>query len=126
MLERMKERSPLIRPLILPAILYVGITTAVPFIHLPSPWNWFVYLAPMVPGLFLALGLVKVIQKLDEFSRKVIIESAAVTFAISLFLILTLGFLEIGGVFHIESIYVAMFMAVTWLIIKLVIHRRYE
>lgn len=126
MLERMKERAPLIRPLLLPAILYLGFTTAVPFIHLASPWNWLVYIAPMIPGLFLALGVIKVINKLDEFSRKVIIESAAVTFAISLFLILTLGFLEAGGLLHIESIYIAMLMAVTWLVIKLLIHRRYE
>jgi hypothetical protein len=126
MLERMKERAPFIRPLLVPAILYLGLTTAVPFIHLASPWNWLVYISPMIPGLFLALGVIKVINKLDEFSRKVIIESAAVTFAISLFLILTLGFLEAGGLLHIESIYIAMFMAVTWLVIKLLIHRRYE
>jgi hypothetical protein len=129
MLERFKERFPLIRPLLIPAILYLGLLTmAANFIekYPTSPWRLPVLLSPMIPGFFLALGVVKAISKLDEMNRKIIQESMAVSFAITLFLTLTLGLLEIGDLVKVSSIYISLFMALTWLVAKIIITRRYE
>jgi hypothetical protein len=129
MLERLKERLPLIRPLFVPAIFYMGLLAiAIHFINTSptSPWRLPVLLAPMIPGFFLAIGVVKAIRKLDEMNRKIIQESIVVSFAITLFLTLTLGLLEIGDLVKVGSIYISLFMTLTLLVAKIIITRRYE
>jgi hypothetical protein len=128
MIERFKERLPLVRPLFVPLILYLGfLVMAITFINTSpdSPWRLPVLLAPMIPGLFLAIGAMKAIRKLDEMNRKIILESTAVTFAITLFITIAIGLLEIGNLVEINSVYIGLFMVLTWLAAKILITRRY-
>jgi hypothetical protein len=129
MIERMRERLPLIRPLLVPLILYIGAMVLVMFFldaYSDSPWRYAVVLAPMVPGVWLALGVVKAILKLDGLSQKIILESLAVSFAATLFLVMTLNFLGAAGLESPNPGYIGLFMVLVWLIAKLVISRRYE
>jgi hypothetical protein len=127
MKERFNERLPLIRPLLVPAIFYIGLLAmAMTFLDASpnSPWRLPVLLAPMVPGLFFALGIIKVIGKLDEMNRKIMIQSSTAAFAVTLFLTISLGLLELGNLVHLNSIYISLFMVVAWLVAKLLISRR--
>lgn len=129
MIERMKERWPLFRPLLIPFAAYLVLLTGVMlFLEAwpDSPWRYAVVLAPMIPGAFIAVGLVNLIRGLDELSRKVIYESIAITFAATLFLLLALGLLEMAGLPRLSGLYIAAFMIVVWTAAKLIISRRYE
>lgn len=129
MIERFKERSTLIKPLLVPAILYMSfVILAIIFLDIfpASPWKVPVLLIPIIPGVFFALGIVKSIGKLDEMSRKILLESFAVSFAITFFLTFPLGLLELGGVLVLNSVYIGLFMILTCLVAKILISRRYE
>lgn len=129
MIERLRERLPLLRPLILPlAIYFVLLTFALIFTLMfpASPWRYVVVLTPIIPGFFIAIGMVKMLRKLDELSQRVILESMSITFAATLILLLSLGLLEGAGMKTPGSIYVLGFMGVVMLAAKLIISRRYE
>lgn len=129
MIERMKERWPLFRRLLIPFGVYLASLPAVAFIlqtYPDSPWRYPVALIPMLPGAFIATGLLNAIRKLDELSRKIIYESMAITFAITLFLVLALGLLEMAGLPHLGSLSITGFMVVVLIVAKLAISRRYE
>lgn len=129
MIERLRERLPLLRPLILPlAIYFVLLTFAFIFILMfpASPWRYAVVLTPIIPGFFIATGIINMLRKLDELSQRVILESMAITFAATLMLLLSLGLLEGAGMKTPSSIYVLGFMGVVLLAAKLIISRRYE
>jgi hypothetical protein len=129
MLERMKERWPLVRPLLIPLAVYLILLPGVALFleaHPWSLWRYLVVLAPMIPGAFIAVGLVRVIRQLDELSRKIIYESLAITFAVTLFLLLALGLLEMAGLPQVSSLYLTAFMIVVLIVAKVMISRRYE
>lgn len=129
MLERMKTRSKLVRPLLFPLILYIGL--------LAFSMNWLdhnpesnlrfaVALLPMLPGIFIAIGVLNAIKKLDEMERKAIVESSAVSFMLTMILVMSLGLLNIADLPPVNGVYIGLFMVVVWLIAKLWIHRSYE
>ncbi len=125
----MKERLPLLRPLLLPAILYIGLVVLANTILDANPastWRYLVALTPMVPGVFLALGVMGAIRKLDELGRKIILESLAITFALTYLLAISLGFLGLAGLTIPNPIFIALFMSVAWLAAKLFIQSRYQ
>lgn len=129
MIERFRERLPLVRPLVLPAVLYVVLMMAAALFietYPVSPWRLPVILASMIPGLFLAIGIIRTINKLDEMGRKIIIDSAAVTFAVTLFVVLTLGLLETFDLLQVNILYLSPFMALCLLAVKLILSHRYE
>jgi len=129
MIERLRERLPLLRPMILPLILYlVLLTFAMIFVSLfpASPWRYAVVLTPIIPGFFIAAGIMNMLRKLDEMSRKVILESMAVAFAATLILLLSLVLLEGAGMQAPSSIYALGFMGVVLIAAKLILSRRYE
>jgi hypothetical protein len=127
--ERIKKRAKLIRPLFIPLILYIGLLTFAMFWLLAnedSPWRYVVVLTPMIPGIFIALGIVRMIGQLDEMERRILLEGAAFSFALTLILMLSLGFLEAAGMEPISGMYVAMLMASLWIIGKLWGNWRYR
>lgn len=129
MIERFKERWPLVRPLLIPLAVYFLLLPVVAYfleIFPESPWRFAVVLAPMVPGALIAIGLVNVIRRLDELSRKVIFESLAIASAATLFLLLSLGLLEMAGLPRPSSLYIGGFMITVWIVAKLAISRRYQ
>lgn len=129
MLERFKERWPRFRPLLIPLAIYLALLAGVVLIldaYPDSPWRYLIVLTPMIPGAFIAVRLVKLTRQLDELSRKVIYESIAITFAITLFLLLALGLLEMAGMPRLSSLYIGGFMLAVWMVAKLILSRRYE
>jgi hypothetical protein len=129
MIERAKARVKLIYPLLIPLILYIGaLAFSMNWLELnpDSPWRYVVALSPMIPGVWIAVGVVRAIKKLDELERSVLLEGVAVSFVGTLILVMSLGFLEIAGLPPLSGIYIGLFMVVLWLITKLVIHKVYE
>ena len=129
MIERIRERLPLIRPLFVPLILYIGLLAfAMNWLEAnpESGWRIPVSLLPMVPGLFLVLGMVRAIGKLDELARKILLESMVFAFALTLILTMGLGLMGFAGLTPPNSIYIAFFMSLALLVGKLWITRRYQ
>ena len=129
MIERIKERLPLIRPLFVPLILYIGLLAFAMNWLDGNPeltWRFPVALLPMVPGLFLVVGLVRAIGRLDELARKILLESMVFAFALTLILTMGLGLLGIAGLTPPNTIYIALFMSLAWLAGKFWITRRYQ
>ena len=129
MIERAKERFPLIRPLLIPLLIYIGLLAwSMNWLqlHPDSTWRYPVALTPMLPGIFIALGIVRAIRKLDELAQKVLLEGLAVSFAFTLVLTLSLGLLGMAGLQQPNTAYIAFFMIVMWLVGKLFFSRKYE
>jgi len=129
MKERIKERLPLMRLLFVPLIFYIGLLAfAMGWLEANpvSAWRYPVALIPMVPGLFLVIGLVRAIGKLDELARKILLESMVFAFALTLILTMGLGLLGFAGLTSPNPIYIAFFMSLAWLVGKLWISRRYQ
>ena len=51
----------------------------------------------MLPGVTLALGLVRISSKLDELERKIILESIAFSFILTLIILIGQGLLGLVG-----------------------------
>ncbi len=129
MIERMKARAKLIRPLLVPLILYVGLLAfSLNWVegHPDSPWRFLITLIPMGPGTWIAIGIVRAIQQLDEMERLILLEGIAVSFMVTFILVLSLGLLQTAGFPPVSGVYIGFFMVILWLIAKLAIHRRYE
>jgi hypothetical protein len=129
MIERAKARAKLVRPLLVPLVLYMGfLTFSMNWLngHPQSTWRYGVALTPMIPGIWIAIGVARAIQKLDEMERLVLLEGMAASFMGTLILVLSLGFLQLAGFPAVNGVYIGFFMTVLWLLAKLTIHRRYE
>ena len=128
MIERFKERSTLIKPLLVPAILYMSfVILAIIFLDIfPASPGRCRFTDTHNPRCVFCPGDRKSIGKLDEMSRKILLESFAVSFAITFFLTFPLGLLELGRVLVLNSVYIGLFMILTCLVAKILISRRYE
>ncbi|MBC8504407.1 MAG: hypothetical protein H8D34_06095 [Chloroflexi bacterium] len=113
--ERIKKRAKLIRPLLIPLTLYIGLLYFA-VIWAPenetSPWRYLVVLLPMLPGIWVALGVVQVSSKLDDLEQRILLESAAFSFILTLLLLLSLGLLNLVGGPQLSSINVVLIMCV--------------
>jgi hypothetical protein len=129
MIERAKERFSLIRPLLIPMVLYIGLLAwSLNWLqsHPDSAWRYLVALAPMLPGIFIAIGILRAIRKLDELAQKILLEGMAVSFAFTLVLTLSLGLLGMAGLPQPNTIYISLFMVVIWLVGKLFFSGKYQ
>ncbi len=129
MLERLKERFHLIRPVLVPLILYIGLLTfSISWLesHPESDWRYPIALLPMLPAVWIAIGLIRAIRRLDELARMVLYEGLAIAALLTFLLSAGLGLLEIAGFPPINAIYIALFMVVAWLAGKLLVTRRYQ
>jgi len=127
--NRLKYRLGLIRPLLLPLILYIGALTLVAEgldLLGKSPWRYALVLLPLVPGIFIAAGVIKAWRKLEELELKIIQDSMGIAFLLTLLLSLCLGLLETAGLPQVNSMYLGLFMACTWLIGKLILNGKYR
>lgn len=128
MIERLKERAPLLRPLLVPLILYIGLlalSTRWLANNPDSSWRTLVALSPLLPGVFIAGGVVQGILKLDELQRKILLEGLAISFMGTFILLLSLGLLGQVDVPQLNGVYICLVMAVLWLLGKLWATRRY-
>jgi len=129
MIERFKERFHLIRPLIVPFVLYIGLLTfSLNWIeHNPdSSWRYPIALTPMLPAVWIAAGIIRAFRQLDELARMVLYEGLAIAALLTFLVSAGLGLLQIAGLPRLNSIYIALFMIVAWLIGKLLVTRRYQ
>jgi hypothetical protein len=129
MIERAKERFPLIRPLLVPLILYIGLLTwSVHWleVHPDSTWRYAAALAPLLPGIFIALGIIRAVRRLDELAQKILLEGMAVSFFFTLILTLSLGLLGMAGLPQPNTVYISLFMVVMWLVGKLFFSGKYQ
>lgn len=128
-MERLKYRLKLMRPLIAPFLFYF-ITLAVAFwgqnLLEDSPWRYALMLLPLIPGVFIAAGIIKVLGKLDELEKKIIQDSLGIAFMLTFLLSLGVGLLEVAGMTPVNNIYLGAFMAFSWLAGKLVLNRKYK
>ena len=129
MIERAKERFPLIRPLLIPLVFYLGLLAwSLNWLqaHPDSSWRYPVALAPMLPGVFIAFGIVRAIRKLDELAQKILVEGMVVSFVFTLVLTLSLGLLGMADFPQPNAAYISLFMVVMWLVGKLFITGKYQ
>jgi len=119
--SRIKQRAKLIRPLLVPLILYLGLL-AVAVVWAPkmeaSPWSYVVALLPILPGLFLALGIVRMTSKIDEMERRIVLEAVAFSFIFTLILLLSFALLGLVGVPQPSNTWVVFIMAMLLIIGK--------
>ena len=128
-LQRIKERGRMIRPLLVPLIFYIGLLAM--FVNwIPdnaeSPWRFAFALAPLIPGAIIAFGIVRMIGQLDELERKTLLEGIAISFMLTLLLVVGMSFLEFAGVRALNASSIALFMTITLLLGKLWAMRHYQ
>jgi hypothetical protein len=94
--------------------------------HPSSAWRYLVALAPMLPGIFITLGILRAIRRLDELAQKILLEGVAVSFIFTLILTLSLGLLGMAGLPQPNTVYISLFMVVMWLVGKLFFNGKYQ
>ena len=119
--ERIKQRAKHIRPLLLPFIVYIGLLAVAvsqsPKLE-PSIWRYLVALLPMIPGLFLAFGLVRMTSKIDEMERRILLEAVVFSFIVTVILLLSFGLLGLVGVSQPSSINIVFIMCMLLIVGK--------
>jgi len=80
----------------------------------------------MLPGVFIVLGVVRAIRKLDELAQKILMEGIAISFVLTLVLTLSLGLLGMAGLRQPNAVYISLFMVVIALLGKLLVSGKYQ
>jgi len=112
-----------------PLILYIGLLVlAVSWAPnmTKSIWQYGIVLLPMLPGVFLALGIVRATSRLDEMENRILLEAVAFSFIITLLLLLSLGLLGLVGVPALSPMYIVLIMCILLVIGKLLGNWRYR
>jgi hypothetical protein len=127
--QRIKERAKLIRPLLIPMVLYLGLL-AVAVTWAPelegSIWGYVVALLPLLPGLFLTFGIVRVTTQIDEMERRIILEAAAFSFIFTVILLLSFSLLGLVGVPQPSNTWIVFIMCMLLIVGKLWGNWRYR
>ncbi len=127
--KRIKHRAKRIRPLLLPLVLYIGLL-ALAVMWAPdmgtSPWRYVVVLLPMIPGLFLAYGVVRATSKIDEMERRILLEAVAFSFIFTLILLLSFGLLGLVGIPQPSPVIISAIMCFLLVVGKLWGNWRYR
>ena len=127
-MDKIKRRSKLIRPMLVPLILYIGaLVISVTYLDsISSNWKFAIALLPVVPALWIALGVIKAINQLDELEQKIMFEGAAFSLLTTTLGLMVFGFLKQVGVEQPSFPYIVLFMMFMWLIGKLRGNRKYR
>ncbi|MCP4415188.1 MAG: hypothetical protein GY805_01105 [Chloroflexi bacterium] len=112
--KRIKQRAKLMRHLLLPLILYIGslilVASWAPDMS-PSLWRYVIVLLPIIPGIFLAFGIMRAAAKFDELERRILLEAATFSFILTLILLVSLGLLGLIGMPPPNPMFIAAIMA---------------
>lgn len=127
-MDRFKRRSKLIRPMLVPLVLYIGaLVISVNYLDsISSNWKYAIALLPVVPAVWIALGVIKAINQLDELEQKIMLEGAAFSLLITTLGMMVFGFLKQVGVEQPGFPYIILFMMFMWLVGKLRGNRKYR
>ncbi|HBY07377.1 MAG TPA: hypothetical protein DEH22_06165 [Chloroflexi bacterium] len=127
--ERIKQRSKRMRPVFVPLILYIGLLVVAvswaPQLE-GSPWGYVVALLPMIPGFFIAYGIVRMTAQIDEMERRILLEAAAFGFIFTMILLLSFALLGLVGVPQPSNTWVVFIMSMLLVIGKLWGNWRYR
>ncbi|HSG24629.1 MAG TPA: hypothetical protein VLA32_00810 [Anaerolineales bacterium] len=128
MIDRIKKRSKLVRPMMIPFILYIGaLVISVNYLDtISTNWKYGIALLPVVPAVWMALGVIKAINQLDELEQKIMFEGAAFSLLTTTLGLMVFGFLKQVGVEQPSFPYIIIFMMFMWLIGKLRGNRKYR
>jgi hypothetical protein len=129
MKERIQFRLQLLKPLLVPVILFIGfevLTISWLSANPDSAWRLAVALLPMLPGAWLALGVVRAFNRLDELEQKNLYDGMVFGFVGTFILLVSLGFLNIAGLPQLDASVIALIMVVLALIGKLWSGRMYR
>jgi UDP-N-acetylmuramyl pentapeptide phosphotransferase/UDP-N-acetylglucosamine-1-phosphate transferase len=127
-MENIKRRAKLIRPLLIPLVLYIG-AVAIMASYLDtvtSGWKYVIALLPVLPAIFIALGVINAINQLDELERTIMLEAAAFSLLLTTMGLMVFGFLKQVGVEQPSAPYIILFMMFMWLVGKLRGNRKYK
>ncbi len=127
--KRVKRRAALLRPLLLPLLLYLALlalaVSQVPSMA-PTPLRYVVALLPIVPGLYVAFGIVRMAAKIDEMERRVLLEAVTFSFILTLIFLFSAGLLGLAGVPQPSPIITAAIMCFLVVVGKLWSNWRYR
>ena len=127
--QRIKQRAKRIRPLLVPLVLYIALL-AVAVTWAPkmgaSIWGYIFALLPMIPGLFLAVGIIQISRTLDEMENRILLEAVAFSFIFTLILLLSFALLGLVGVPQPSNANIIFIMCMLLLVGKLWGNWRYR
>jgi len=127
--SRIKQRAKLIRPLLVPLVLYIGLL-ALAVSWAPnmgtSLWRYVVALLPIIPGIFIAFGIVRVTSKIDEMERRIMLEAVTFSFIFTLILLLSSALLGLVGVPQPSNTWIVFIMCMLLIVGKLWGNWRYR
>lgn len=125
-MKRIKERAVLTFPLLIPMIIFLVLLQLAIFWAQEHPGSsiWpFIAAAPLIPAGFLVVGIIRIIKKLDELERKILVDAAALSGLVMFVLLIYLGMLSLAGSTVPNPIYLALLMAIIILTVKLLGNR---
>ena len=121
-MKRIKERLLLVRPLLVPLMLYIRLL-AVSYTQLSPEQSLLKKVVltslPMLPAVYLAVGLVRAVSKLDELEKKIILEACAMTLVVTFLGLIALMLLQRVGIANPDPMYIGLGMAVLLVIGKI-------
>jgi UDP-N-acetylmuramyl pentapeptide phosphotransferase/UDP-N-acetylglucosamine-1-phosphate transferase len=127
-MENIKRRAKLIRPMLIPLVLYIGavVIMATYLDTVTSGWKYVIALLPVLPAIFIALGVINAINQLDELERTIMLEGAAFSLLTTTLGLMVFGFLKQVGVEQPTAPFIIIFMMFMWLVGKLRGNRKYK
>ncbi len=128
-LNRFKERFALMRPVLVPFILYIGLLVFATNWVENNPQSEFrilVALLPVIPSIWIAVLLVQFIKKLDELEQRIIYEAASFSFMSTFMMVLVFSLLSFSGLQIPKPMYLLLFMVLMLAVGKLTGNRRYK
>jgi len=121
-MKRTRERLKLIRPLLVPLVLYMGFL-ALSYTQLSPEQTLtkkvFLTLLPMIPAVYMGFGLVKAVSKLDELEQKIILEACGFSLVITFLGLIALMLLNQAGVAYPDPGYIGLAMGILLVIGKI-------
>jgi len=127
-MDNIKRRSKLTRPMLIPLVLYIGAVAimATYLDSITSGWKYVIALLPVLPAIFIALGVINAINQLDELERRIMLEGAAFSLMTTTLGLMVFGFLKQVGVEQPSAPFIIIFMMFMWLVGKLRGNRKYK
>lgn len=89
-------------------------------------WKTVISLAPMLPGIFIAISVLRQLRRVDELQRKIQLEAFSLAFAGTALITFSYGFLENVGYPKLTMFAVWPVMSTLWIIGGVISHRRYR
>lgn len=89
-------------------------------------WEIPLALAPVVPIYFVVRAIVRFIKRMDEFQKRIFMESAAITLLVIIFSAFSYGFLEGQGFPHVDLILAAILSCLLFFVTLTIVRRKYD